>query len=157
LILALWAAAASAAAPAPTGDPARLAAAREMMQVAGVARQFEEVMPVLTRHLGQSFMALAPEKAKEIEEVIGQLSTRFVQRKAELIDQIAGLYAQELTLEELTAIVDFYKSPVGTKLMTVQPRITRQSMALGQRWGAEIGRELEAEVRRELKKRGVDL
>jgi hypothetical protein len=30
-------------------------------------------------------------------------------------------------------------------------------MALGQRWGAQIGREIEAEARRELKKRGIDL
>jgi hypothetical protein len=28
---------------------------------------------------------------------------------------------------------------------------------LGQRWGAEIGRELEQEARKELKKRGIEL
>jgi hypothetical protein len=33
----------------------------------------------------------------------------------------------------------------------------RQSMALGQRWGQQIGIELDAEARQELKKRGVDL
>ena len=30
-------------------------------------------------------------------------------------------------------------------------------MTLGQRWGADIGREIEQEARRELKKRGIEL
>ena len=30
-------------------------------------------------------------------------------------------------------------------------------MTLGQRWGSAIGREIEAEARRELKKRGIEL
>jgi hypothetical protein len=30
-------------------------------------------------------------------------------------------------------------------------------MALGQRWGAQLGREIEEEARRELKKRGIEL
>jgi len=37
-------------------DAARLAAAKEMMQVAGVAKQFDEVMPLLARQLSQSFV-----------------------------------------------------------------------------------------------------
>jgi hypothetical protein len=34
--------------------------------------------------------------------------------------------------------------------------IMRQALALGQRWGQQIGIELDAEARRELKKRGID-
>jgi hypothetical protein len=33
----------------------------------------------------------------------------------------------------------------------------RQAMALGQRWGAQLGREIEEEARKELKKRGIEL
>jgi hypothetical protein len=33
----------------------------------------------------------------------------------------------------------------------------RQSMVLGQRWGTQLGREIEEEARRELKKRGIEL
>jgi hypothetical protein len=76
--------------PAPAGaqapDAARLAAAKELMQVAGVARQFDEVMPFLTRQLAQSFVAVAPDKADEIREVFAQLGAKFVDRKGELID-----------------------------------------------------------------------
>jgi hypothetical protein len=89
--------------------------------------------------------------------VFAQMAVKFVDRKGELIDQIAIFYAEKLTLEDLTAIIGFYKSPAGAKLVAVQPEIGRQSMALGHRWGAQIGREIEDEARRELKKRGIDL
>src|SRR5262249_8237863 len=138
-------------------DPARLAAAREMMEVAGVARQFDELMPLLVQQLSQSFVAVAPEKAEEIRQIFAQLPAKFIDRKGELIEQVAALYAQALSVEELLAVSAFYKSPAGTKLLSVQPQIARQSLALGQRWGAQIGREIEQEARKELKKRGIEL
>jgi uncharacterized protein len=158
LAAALFAFAASpgpARAQAP--DPARLAAAKEMMAAAGVAKQFDEVMPYLTSQLAQSFVAVAPDKANEIREVFTQLAVKFVDRKGELIDQIAVVYAEKLAMEELTALVAFYKSPAGMKFIAVQPDIMRQSMTLGQRWGMQLGREIEQEAREELKKRGIPL
>ncbi len=151
----LLASPASLRAQAP--DAARLAAARDLMVVAGVARQFDEVMPVLAQRLGEAFVAVAPDKADEIREVFGQMAVKFVDRKGELIDQIAALYAEKLTAEELSAIVVFYKSPIGVKFVALQPEMARQAMTLGQRWGAQIGREIEAEARRELKRRGIEL
>jgi uncharacterized protein len=142
-------------AQAPDAD--RVAAAKELMQIAGVARQFDEVMPFLTGQLAQSFVAIAPDKASEIREVFGQLAVKFVDRKGELIEQIAAVYADKLAMEELSALIAFYKSPAGMKFVTVQPDIMRQSMMLGQRWGAQLGREIEQEAREELKKRGVPL
>jgi uncharacterized protein len=138
-------------------DAARLAAAREMMQVAGVARQFSQVMPVLMRQLAQGFVAVAPDKAEVITDVFVKLGGKFDERKSELIDQIAALYAEQLNLEELNAVIGFYRSPAGAKMMSIQPQVMRQSMLLGQRWGAQLGREIEAEARRELKKRGIEL
>lgn len=138
-------------------DPARVAAAKQMMEAAGAARQFDEVMPLIADQMSQSFRRVAPDKGNEISEVFRALVPRFLDRKGELLEQIAALYAAELTLDELNSIVAFYKSPVGAKFAAVQPGIMRQSMALGQRWGQRIGIELDAEARRELKKRGIDL
>jgi len=142
-------------AQAPDAD--RLAAAKELMQTAGVAKQFDEIMPYLTRQLAESFVSVAPDKAGEIRDVFAQLAIKFVDRKGELIEQIAGVYAEKLSVEELSALVAFYKSPAGVKFVAVQPDIMRQSMMLGQRWGAQLGREIEEEARQELKKRGVPL
>ena len=149
--------AAGSLARAQAPDAERLAAAKELMQVAGVAKQFDEVMPYLTSQLAQELRAVAPDKAGEIREVFSQLAVKFVDRKGELIEQIAHLYAEKLAMEDLTALVAFYKSPAGMKFVSAQPDIMRQSMMLGQRWGAQLGREIEQEAREELKKRGIPL
>ncbi|HZT47063.1 MAG TPA: DUF2059 domain-containing protein [Hyphomicrobiaceae bacterium] len=150
-----------AAPPAPLAaqepDPARIAAAKELMQAAGVARQFDEVMPLLTKQIADSFVVLAPDKSSEIREVFGQLAIKFVDRKGELIDKIAEVYAEKLTAEDISALTAFYKSPAGIKFIAVQPEIMRRSVMLGHRWGQALGREIDEEARRELKKRGVDL
>jgi hypothetical protein len=57
----------------------------------------------------------------------------------------------------MRAVAEFYRSPVGSKLIDVQPDIMQESILAGQRWGARIGQEIEEEARRELKRRGVDL
>lgn len=155
LVAALLSLATAIRAQAP--DPVRLAAARELMQVAGVAKQFDEVMPVLAQRLSEAFVAVAPDKADEIRAVFGQVAVKFVDRKGELIEQIAALYADKLTPEDMGAVVAFYRSPVGVKFIAIQPEMSRQAMALGQRWGSAIGREIEAEARRVLKKRGIEL
>jgi hypothetical protein len=154
-LLALVALPTAMCAQAPNAE--RIAAAKELMQIAGAAKQFDEVMPYLMRQLAQSFTAMAPDKAAEIGEVFGQLGSKFVDRKGELIDEIAALYAERLTSEELAGLIAFYKSPIGMKFVAVQPEIMRQSIVAGQRWSARLGREIEEEARKELKKRGVDL
>jgi hypothetical protein len=60
-----------------------------MMQIAGVAKQFDEAMPYLMRQLAQSFTAIAPDRGTEIGKVFGQLAAKFVDREGELIDEIA--------------------------------------------------------------------
>jgi hypothetical protein len=157
LIVLLAALALQGPAGAQAPDRARVAAAKQMMELAGAGKQFEEMMPLMAEQMSRSFARLAPDKSGEIAEVFRQLVPRFLDRRAELLDQIAALYAAELTLEELNGVIAFYKSPVGAKFAAVQPRILRQSFALGQRWGQRIGSELDAEARRELRKRGIDL
>jgi uncharacterized protein len=138
-------------------DAARLAAAKEVMEASGTAKQFDAVMPMMFAQLGGAFSKVAPDKGSVIKEVMDKLLPKFSARKQELIDQIAELYAERFTTEELKAIVVFYKTPVGAKLVQSQAELMGQSMMLGQRWGQQIGKELEEETRKELKSRGITL
>ena len=150
-----WPAALPALAQKP--DPDRLAAAKEMIDASRVDRQFEQVIPLLLDHLKDSFKRVAPDRRDIIDNVFEQMQSKFISRRAELLDEIAGLYAQRLEAAEMRAVAEFYQSPVGAKLIDAQPKIMQGSILAGQRWGQRIGREIDEEARRELKKRGVDL
>lgn len=141
----------------PPPDAARLAAAKSMMEAAGVSAQFDQMMPLLVGQISQSFAALRPDKAAEINETFVVVTQRFLERKGALIETVAAIYARALAEEDLKAIADFYTSPAGLRFKAVQPDIMRQSILAGQRWGEQLGREIDSEARKELKKRGIEL
>src|SRR5436305_1461 len=85
----------------PAVDPARLAAAKELMVVAGSAKQFDIVVPLIAQQLEGAFVNLKPEHSAQIKDVFRLMPARFSERKNELLDQIAVLYAQRLSTEEL--------------------------------------------------------
>ena len=60
-------------------------------------------------------------------------------------------------VEELSAVSRLLQVAGRRQVRRRAAEIVRQSMALGQRWGAQIGREIEEEARQELKKRGIEL
>jgi hypothetical protein len=51
----------------------------------------------------------------------------------EMIAEMAPLYANNYTADELRQLAAFYKTPVGRKTMQLTPRLTAESMAIGQR------------------------
>lgn len=158
VMLALLAGASPPEAQKPaTTAPARLANAKEMMAAAGVSKQFDAVMPLIFGQMQGIFLQQHPTHQKELKEIFDAVLARMSARKQELIDEIAVLYAQRLTSEELKEITRFYSTGVGAKFVQMQPELAGQSAALGQRWGQKLGAEVEQEVRREAKKRGMEL
>lgn len=72
-------------------------------------------------------------------------------RRPEFIATLVPLYARAFELSELEELVRFYSSPVGRRLLEVQPGLTRESVQAGQAWAARIA----AEVRQQLVKEGA--
>jgi uncharacterized protein len=147
----------AAAQQRPPASEEALTAAREFVGASGAGAQFDQVMPILMSQMSQAFIALAPQRAAEIREVMGEVIRRFTVRKQELIDKVAAIYAEQLSIEDLREMTKFYQSGAGRRFVLALPEITRRSAAAGHAWGQTIGEEIAAETRRELKKRGIDL
>lgn len=58
-------------------------------------------------------------------------------RVEELEGEVVAIYARHFTREDIAALVAFYQSPVGKKLVAEQPVILQESMAAGQAWGMQ--------------------
>ena len=157
LALALGTAAAAQQKAPDQADPAAVAAARELLVAMGSLNQFEIAINTMSRGLADIFKKQAPAKGKEIDEVMALMAAKFNERKEQMLTLVAPLYAEKFTVQELTEIGKFYKTPIGQKLITTQPEIMQKSMQIGMAWGQRIGQEVETEARKELKKRGVDL
>ena len=65
----------------------------------------------------------------------------------ELIDLTIPAYAKHLTHDEIKELIKFYESPVGKKLVKVQPQIMQESMVAGQKWGMDLGRRIAEQLK----------
>jgi hypothetical protein len=64
----------------------------------------------------------------------------------ELEDAIVPLYLASFTASELEAMLAFYHSPVGEKLLRKQPELFRASGLAGQEWAADVTYRLRARL-----------
>ena len=51
----------------------------------------------------------------------------------EMTAEIVPLYARHFTVQEIRQIADFYKTPIGTKMLATMPQIMGESMQISQR------------------------
>ena len=71
---------------------------------------------------------------------------------------MAQVYANEFTEQELKDLVNFYKSPLGQKLLANEPRAIQFSMAYMNQWAQNFaGETINGQFRAEMKKRGKDI
>jgi hypothetical protein len=75
-------------------------------------------------------------------------------RLSELSGQVAKIYAEHFTEQELKDLLAFYKSPLGKKLLTEQPKVADASLRFAQDWANKLSDEVVEKMRAELKKKG---
>jgi uncharacterized protein len=153
--LALAAATVCAQAQAPSA--ATLASARELMELKGVKNLVEPVVIGVVQQTTGTILQTNPGLSKDLDEVSAQLRSEYQPRIAEMTNEIVKLYAQHFTEQELKDAVAFYKSPVGKKILTEEPKILDESYARIQQWANRLQDEVMVRVRAEMKKRGHNL
>ncbi len=52
---------------------------------------------------------------------------------------MAQIYASEFTEKELVDLVAFYKTPLGQKLLTSEPKAINESLQYMQQWAQQFG------------------
>src|SRR3954470_17503037 len=72
-------------------------------------------------------------------------------RRDTLGTMFAEIYNRHFSASELKQLLEFYRTPIGRKMLAETPGIARESMLAGQAWGAQLG----ADVTRQLSKEGI--
>ncbi len=141
----------------PEVAPDRLAAAHDLLQATNTDAQFAAVIPMMFAQLKQSIPPSGPKMQEELDRVFQETEKQFLDRRSEVLDQIALLYARKFTAEEMKALADFYRSPLAQKFITAIPELTVEAMKIGNNWGRQIATDAEQKVRDEMRRRGFAL
>jgi uncharacterized protein len=136
---------------------AEMATAKELIVATDSTALFRPLIAGVVEQSKLVFLQQNPGLAKDLNEIAAKMRTDLQPRFSELSDELAKLYAVNFTEPELKAILVFYKSPVGKRLLAQQPKVIESGMRFAQDWANKLSDEVVKKMREELKKRGHSL
>lgn len=131
--------------------------ARQVILIKGGNAMFDPIVPGVIETAKNNFLPTNPGLSKDLNEVALQLRREFDPKRAELLTEVARVYAERFTEQELRELVAFYKSPLGQKVVIEEPKALDASMSRAQDWANNFSELVMSRMRAEMKKRGHDL
>jgi hypothetical protein len=136
---------------------AAIAAAKELVSLKGGATMFDPLVPGVIESAKNSLVPTNPQLQQQLNDVAAQLRKEFDPKRAEILNEVAKVYAQRFTEPELKEIVAFYKTPIGKKMSIEEPIALDQSLKVAQAWATRFSDEVLERFRAEMKKKGYNL
>jgi hypothetical protein len=133
---------------------AAMATAKELIASTAATTVFTPLIAGVVEQAKLLYLQQNPGLSKDLNEIANKMRADLAPRFAELSDEMARLYATRFTDQELKAILVFYQSPAGKKLLAEQPAVVDDSMKFAQDWANKLSDKVIANMRDELKKRG---
>jgi uncharacterized protein len=134
---------------------AALSTAKEIVTVTGATTLFNPLIAGVIEQAKLLFLQQNPGLSKDLNEVATKMRNDLAPRFDELVNDVARNYATYFTEQELKDVLAFYKSPVGKKLISEQPKVVDASMKFAQDWANKLSDQVIAQMREELNKRGL--
>lgn len=115
-------------------DPEKAEAIRTFLELTKVAEYFL---------LGfEEAMAVQPEDPDIPAGFLEQVQVKVREKLPQLIDLLVPLYDRHLTLEELNGLIDFLRTPLGQRFVSLQMELADETAQLGERWGMMLAAEV---------------
>ena len=108
--------------------PAAIAAAKEILTMKNVAVMYSGAVPGIIEKTKTGLLQQYLNYQKDLDEVAVIVAKQFAGGEKEIGDGMAQIYAAEFTEQELKDLVTFYKTPLGQKLLTAEPRAINGSL-----------------------------
>jgi hypothetical protein len=135
-------------------SPACMAGAREILAMKNAAAMYQNAVPGIVQQAKQQLIQSNLNYQKDLDEVAVVVAQTFAGKEKEIGETMAQIYCNEFTDKEIADLVTFYKSPLGQKLLTAEPRAIQASMSFTNQWAQQFAETVTAQFRTEMKKRG---
>lgn len=115
-----------------------------LVAFAGSAQEADEALREKTKNLiqitsgGQFDVVIKPLVDMVPEDQRAAFKSDIKAKMDDLYNQLTNVYLESYSEEEIDAILAFYDTPVGQKMIAQTPHITQKSMEIGQTWGMQL-------------------
>ncbi|MDX1541139.1 MAG: DUF2059 domain-containing protein [Geminicoccaceae bacterium] len=121
-------------------DPAKVELAREIIGLTQAGNSLERMAARLVAEMAPVFERANPERGDLVREILEtEFLAVFAKHEDQFIDSLIPVYTANFTVADLEALAEFYRSPVGRKLIEAQPAVAEQAMRMGGMWGQKLG------------------
>lgn len=139
--------------------PEKKAAIEQLMEVTGAAAMRTQFADGFVQQAQAMFAATNPNQPPRALAIVAQearavLDARLGGERG-LLAAVYPVYDRHFTLEELNAMVAFYRTPTGQKALKVMPQVTMGAMQAGQQWMQSVLHALQIRVDQRLAKEGL--
>src|SRR6266446_1918091 len=143
--------------PLKPASPGAIAAAKEILGMKNAAAMYANAVPNLVEQTKNVLMQSNLNYQKDLNEVAIIVAKNLAGREKEIGEGMAQVYANEFTEQELKDLVTFYKTPLGQKLLSTEPRAIQFSMSFMNQWAQVFAESVNGEFRAEMRKRGKEI
>jgi len=131
--------------------------AKDVVTQKGAMVMFDPLIPGVVETAKNVFLQQNPMLQKDLNEVAALLRNNLDSRRSELLNEVARVYAARFTEQELKDISAFYKTPLGRKMVTEEPKALQDSLLAAQTWADALSREVYDRFRDEMRKKRHNL
>ncbi len=147
----------ASAPPLKQASPAAIAAAKEILAMKNASAMYASAIPNIVQQTKNQLMQSNLNYQKDLNEVAVIVAEKLAGREKEIGEGMAKIYANEFSEQELKDLVTFYKSPLGQKLLSTEPRAIQFSMSYMNQWAQVFAETVNGEFRAEMRKRGKEI
>jgi uncharacterized protein len=126
--------------------------ARQTVAATKMTRPFDLLLPEIADRAKTTFIRSNPQMQLGIIDVVDRVALDIVERRGQLEEMVAEIWATSFTEEELREILAFYRTPLGRKYADLFPELLRAPMGAAELWGAVISEDLYNRVVRDLQR-----
>jgi len=130
------------ATPASKIDSAKEADIRQLMEVTGVTGLGEQLMTAGIAQFRANVLEARPDdpRAKQFADAF---AVRFQKHfdPHSVVETVVPIYDKHLSSEDLRALLEYYKSPFGQRMLKVLPEVARDSQLAGYSLGQKAAEE----------------
>jgi hypothetical protein len=124
----------------------------------GALKIGQALSQALVMQFSHVFKATRPDLPKALLDAIPEeVNATLDDNMPAITAATVSIYDKYYTMEDVQALIAFYSSDLGKKVITVTPSVMQEGMAAGEAWGRSLAPEIERRIRERFKAAGVQV
>ena len=128
--------------------------ATQILELKGGISAFDAAIDGVILHHRGNLLQINPNLTKDIDATMQIVRADAAARRQELHNEVARAYASVYTEQDLKQMLDFYKTPLGKKIIEGEPKAGEESTKRAQVWIDNYATDVITRMRAEMKKKG---